>query len=85
MTITKQKMLLVLNRRIRSLEVQDPNHTRMAAEGMSYAQRRAALATTGGQQSMHADEIETLEAVVKIIEALDEEPAKPIEAVAADG
>jgi len=65
--ITKDKMLIYLNRRIRSLEVADPNHERMAQQGMNYAQRRAALATAGGQQAKYGDEIETLEAVVVLI------------------
>lgn len=68
MAATKQKMILYINRRIRALEAEEPNHERMAANGVSYAQRRAMMATSGSQQSRHADEIEALTAAVRLIE-----------------
>jgi HEPN domain-containing protein len=69
----KEQIEFWLNRRIRDLEVNDPNHEQMVTTGVPYEHRIRAIAQQIHKQERNKNELEAFETALKIVRSMSRE------------
>lgn len=70
--ILRERALLFLDRRIAELETQAVNHTAMADQAVSYAERRRVEAAVEAKKEKNQTELEAMQWVRSVIADLDQ-------------